>query len=168
MKVTFVADLRKDFLFVSEAKPASHHDIYRLREAMPLITPHLSPDDVIVLDKGYTGIENDKVVGTWLPKRKHKKNAVFTEEDKLINSNIETVRRPIEDEIGEISRLFSMFLHKYRHERKWFTSIVRFAAAVTNLARQHKHDPTHFPTEWVGPINIALGFGGERVKNKIL
>lgn len=119
---------------------------------MPLIVPHLSPDDVIVLDKGYTGIKNDNLIGKWLPKRKHKKNAVFTEEDKLINSNIETIRRPIEDEIGEISRVFGMFLHKYRHERKWFTSIVRFAAAVTNLIRQHKHDPAHFPAEWTGPI----------------
>jgi len=152
MKVTFVMDLQKNFLFVSEAKPAAHHDIFRLREVMPLIAPNLSPNDVIVLDKGYTGINNDKFIGTWIPKRRHKKDEVFTEEDKQMNSNIESVRRPVEDQIGEISRIFSMFQHKYRHERNWFTKIVRFAAAVANLVKQHQHDPAHFSTTWTGPL----------------
>ena len=119
---------------------------------MPLIAPHLSPDDIIVLDKGYTGINNDKYPGTWLPKRKHTKNKEFSEEDKVVNSNIESVRQPIEDEIGEMTRIFGMFLHKYRHARDWFTKIVRFAAAVTNLITQYHHDPAHFPNAWIGPI----------------
>jgi hypothetical protein len=142
----------KKFAFVSNAKPAAKHDFERLQEEQSQILANLGENEGIVLDKGFVGFVPSVSRGQWLIMRKCPKHGELSAEDKKRNKEINLVRKPIEKELGDISSRFEIFSVKYRHNREWFTSLLRFGAAVHNLIVDFFTRPRHFPQQWQGPV----------------
>jgi hypothetical protein len=80
-KVTLIIDLEHIIRWVSEAVSYAQHDIKRLRESLPEILPRLDTNDVLILDKGYQGINNHVNIGTWHVKKKKPKDGQLPKED---------------------------------------------------------------------------------------
>jgi hypothetical protein len=97
----------------------------------------ISPEEGIVMDKGFTGFTPSRPHGKWLIKRKKPKNQPLSKADSKLNAEIELVRRPIEKCFGDLRIRFGIFNRKYRHDREWFTSLLHFGCALHNLINQY-------------------------------
>lgn len=140
------------FEFVSRAAPAAHHDFYRLKENLHEILPHIDKDEVIILDKGFEGIEHEVHIGHWYAKKKAHKDHPLKPADVHWNDMLEEIRKLIELTFGEVKGRFKIVHTHYRHERNWIPAIWRFCCAIHNLMLQYKECPEDFSAEWNGPV----------------
>jgi hypothetical protein len=154
--------LDKKFAFVSNAEPAAKHDLERLQEVQQHILQNLGQNEGIVLDKGFVGFVPVEPRGQWLIMHKRPKHGELSVDEKKRNKEISLVRKPIEKELGDINSRFEIFAVKYRHNREWFTTLLRFGVAVHNLIVDFFANPRRFCQEWNGPVYE----GGREINNE--
>jgi hypothetical protein len=109
-KALFVMRMDRKFCFVSNAEPATAHDIQRLNQYQKPIIDNLGENEAIVLDKGFTGFVPEQPKGEWLIVSKRPKSGHLSKEEKKRNKEINLVRHPIEKELGDLSSRFTTSL----------------------------------------------------------
>jgi hypothetical protein len=166
-KVTLIIDLGHIIRWVSEAVPYAQHDIKRLRESLPEILPHLDTSDVLILDKGYQGINNHVNIGTWHVKKKKPKDGQLPKEDVEYNQDLEKVRRHIEFTIGSLKARFDTLAKTWRNDRRWITIVVRFCEAVHNNIILYNRHLVRYDSSYKGPIPKPVNEKGKKRKVKL-
>jgi hypothetical protein len=92
---------------------------------------------------------------------KRPKHGELSADEKRRNREFSLVLKPIEKELGDINSRFEIFAVKYRHNREWFTTLLRFRVAVHNLIVDFFANPRHFCQEWNDPVYE----GGREIDN---
>lgn len=147
-------DLTYKFHAVSNAEPGAKHDITQFRAMMPHIVQHLSHQDTITCDSGYTGVDKDLKKVNWHIKHKGVRNAPITDEEIEENKKWEDIRRYIEFGFGRVKSKFAVIGTVYRHNRKWLAHIAPFCFAVHNCILRERENPKSFDTEWTGEVPV--------------
>jgi hypothetical protein len=107
-KALFVMRMDRKFCFVSNAEPATVHDIQRLSQYQKPIIDNLGENEAIVLDKGFTGFVPEQQKGEWLLiVSKRPKSGHLSKEENKRNKKINLVRHFIEKELGDLSSVLA-------------------------------------------------------------
>lgn len=101
--------------------------------------------------RGFMGADRGMGWGTWYIK-KHGTRVPLLAEDEERNEKIELFRRHIEHAFGDVKSRFSMWQHKYRHDRKWCTLLWRYCCAIHNLLVNCETYPMHFHESWTKSV----------------
>jgi hypothetical protein len=146
--------MQRIFLFVSDASPGAHHDMYRLRENYPLFSEFLHIEDKIGLDKGYIGAEKVIQKGETFVKKKATQNHPLLLQQVEENEKIETYRREIGIAFGRVKSKFQCVRSKWRGELSDLSVIWKFCCALHNLIQRHQTDEKNFDIKWSGKVPI--------------
>lgn len=126
LKTQVVVGPDGELMDISQTVPGADHD-KKLYDASD-VSDRLDPDEAIMGDSGYQGIQKDH--RAVLPHKKPK-GGTLTDVQKAHNRRLSRVRVVVENTICQL-KTFRVLAHVYRHARETYNDTFRIVAALVN------------------------------------